>query len=47
MSIDERELAALLEASQDLHADAMRDNREQLRELVDVEAGRGAHRCSL
>jgi len=42
MSIDERELAALLEASQDLHADAMRDNREQLRELVDVEAGRGA-----
>ena len=40
MSIDERGLEALLEQSQDTHADAMRHTRETLPDLVDL--GRAA-----
>jgi hypothetical protein len=40
MRIDEHALAGLLEESEDLHSDAMRDTRDQLTELVELEAER-------
>ena len=42
MRIDEQELAGLLEASQDQHSDAMRESRDHLAEVMELEAERGA-----
>lgn len=43
MPIDDRELGALLEQSQDLHADSMRHNRVALDDLVDISRADRAH----